>query len=181
MNPLLSRLQPYPFERLRQLFVGVKPNPAYRPISLGIGEPKHPTPEFIKQALVGSLDGLATYPATAGEPHLREAFRHWLAGRYGLMAVDADTQMLPVNGSREALFAFAQTVIDPGKKPIVVSAPTRSTKSTKARRCWPAPSPTTRPAIPRATSPWTGTACRSRSGPARSCCSSARRATPPAP
>jgi N-succinyldiaminopimelate aminotransferase len=115
MNPLLSRLQPYPFERLRQLFVGVKPNPAYRPISLGIGEPKHPTPEFIKQALVGALSGLATYPGTAGEPKLREAFRHWLQVRYGLMAVDANTQMLPVNGSREALFAFAQTVIDPGR------------------------------------------------------------------
>jgi N-succinyldiaminopimelate aminotransferase len=120
MNPLLSRLQPYPFERLRQLFVGVTPNPAYRPISLGIGEPKHPTPEFIKQALTESLSGLATYPATAGEPHLREAFRHWLQTRYGLMAVDANTQMLPVNGSREALFAFAQTVIDPTKKPVVV-------------------------------------------------------------
>ena len=83
MNPLLSRLQPYPFERLRQLFVGVKPNPAYRPISLGIGEPKHPTPEFIKQALVGSLDGLATYPGTAGEPHLREAFATGLPAATG--------------------------------------------------------------------------------------------------
>ena len=120
MNPLLSRLQPYPFERLRQLFVGVTPNPALRPISLGIGEPKHPTPEFIKQALADSLSGLATYPATAGEPHLRDAFRKWLQTRYGLMAVDANTQMLPVNGSREALFAFAQTVIDPTKKPVVV-------------------------------------------------------------
>jgi N-succinyldiaminopimelate aminotransferase len=120
MNPLLSRLQPYPFERLRQLFVGVTPNPAYRPISLGIGEPKHPTPEFIKKALAESLSGLANYPATAGEPHLREAFRHWLQIRYGLMAVDANTQMLPVNGSREALFAFAQTVIDPTSKPVVV-------------------------------------------------------------
>ena len=120
MNPLLSRLQPYPFERLRQLFVGVTPNPALWPISLGIGEPKHPTPEFIKQALADSLSGLATYPATAGEPHLRDAFRKWLQTRYGLMAVDANTQMLPVNGSREALFAFAQTVIDPTKKPVVV-------------------------------------------------------------
>ncbi len=120
MNPLLSRLQPYPFERLRQLFVGVTPDPAYRPISLGIGEPRHPTPELIKQALASSLSGLATYPGTAGEPRLREAFRHWLQVRYGLMAVDANTQMLPVNGSREALFAFAQTVIDPGKKPVVV-------------------------------------------------------------
>jgi N-succinyldiaminopimelate aminotransferase len=120
MNPLLSRLQPYPFERLRQLFVGVTPNPAYRPISLGIGEPKHPTPEFIKQALTASLSGLSSYPLTAGAPHLRDAFRRWLQTRYGLMAVDANTQMLPVNGSREALFAFAQTVIDPGGKPVVV-------------------------------------------------------------
>jgi len=115
MNPLLSHLQPYPFERLRQLFVGVTPNPAYTPISLGIGEPKHPTPEFIKEALTGSLSGLATYPATAGEPKLRDAFRRWLMTRYGL-AVDANTQMLPVNGTREALFAFAQTVIDPTDK-----------------------------------------------------------------
>ena len=119
MNPLLSRLQPYPFERLRQLFVGITPNPAYPPISLGIGEPKHPTPEFIKQALAGSLAGLATYPGTAGEPKLRDAFRRWLMTRYGL-AVDANTQMLPVNGTREALFAFAQTVIDPTNKPVVV-------------------------------------------------------------
>ncbi len=119
MNPLLARLQPYPFERLRQLFAGVTPNTDYAPISLGIGEPKHPTPEFIKQALVESLGGLASYPGTAGEPHLRESFRRWLMGRYGL-ALDANTQMLPVNGSREALFAFAQTVIDPGREVLVV-------------------------------------------------------------
>jgi N-succinyldiaminopimelate aminotransferase len=119
MNPLLSRLQPYPFEQLRQLFVGVTPPPSFSPISLGIGEPKHPTPEFIKQALAGSLAGLASYPATAGEPKLRDAFRRWLMTRYGL-AVDANTQMLPVNGTREALFAFAQTVIDPTTRPVVV-------------------------------------------------------------
>jgi N-succinyldiaminopimelate aminotransferase len=119
MNPLLSRLQPYPFERLRQLFAGVDPNPAFRPISLGIGEPKHPTPQFIKQALAGSLDGLASYPATAGDPKLREAFTGWLKTRYRLQ-VDPATQVLPVNGSREALFAFAQTVIDPAGAPVVV-------------------------------------------------------------
>lgn len=119
MNPLLDRLQPYPFERLRQLFAGVTPDARYRPISLGIGEPKHPTPQFIKDALVAGLDGLAHYPITAGEPHLRDAFRRWLMTRYGL-AVDANTQMLPVNGSREALFAFAQTVLDAGRKGIVV-------------------------------------------------------------
>ncbi len=119
MNPLLSRLQPYPFERLRQLFADITPNAAYRPISLGIGEPRHPTPEFIKQALAGSLGGLAAYPSTAGEPALREAFVRWLNTRYGL-EVDPKTQVLPVNGSREALFAFTQTVIDPGTNPVVV-------------------------------------------------------------
>ena len=119
MNPLLARLQPYPFERLRQLFAGVTPNPAYRPISLGIGEPKHPTPEFIKQALAGALNGLAVYPATAGEPRLREACAAWLKTRYDLR-VDAASQVLPINGSREALFAFAQTIVDPGKDAVVV-------------------------------------------------------------
>src|SRR6185437_14273327 len=102
MNPLLARLQPYPFERLRQLFAGITPNPAYRPISLGIGEPKHATPEFIKQALTAALDGLAVYPATAGAPLLREACATWLQTRYRLQ-VDPNTQVLPINGSREAL------------------------------------------------------------------------------
>ncbi len=117
MNPLLSRLQPYPFERLRQLFTGITPNPALRPISLGMGEPKHPTPAFIQQAMVDAItrtpSGLAAYPATAGEPQLREAFAHWLHQRYAL-TVDPVTQMLPVNGSREALFALTQTIVNPG-------------------------------------------------------------------
>ena len=121
MNPLLDKLQPYPFERLRTLFAGVTPNPDLRPISLGIGEPKHPTPQFIKDALAAGLDGLANYPLTAGEPHLRDAFRRWVMTRYGL-ALDANTQMLPVNGSREALFAFAQTVLDASRNPVVVFA-----------------------------------------------------------
>jgi N-succinyldiaminopimelate aminotransferase len=112
MNPLLSRLHPYPFERLKALSSEVTPNPAYRPISLGIGEPKHATPAFIEQALVQALAGLSSYPATAGEPALREAFAAWLQRRYGV-SVNAMTQTLPVNGSREALFALAQTVIDP--------------------------------------------------------------------
>ncbi len=123
MNPLLSRLQPYPFERLRQLFAGVTPNPALRPISLGIGEPKHPTPEFIKQKLNAALyepaTDLAAYPPTAGTPLLREAFTGWLQRRYRLQ-LDPATQVLPVNGSREALFAFAQTVIDPTRDAVVV-------------------------------------------------------------
>ncbi|MBX3587467.1 MAG: succinyldiaminopimelate transaminase [Ramlibacter sp.] len=126
MNPLLARLQPYPFERLRKLFAGVTPNPALRPISLGIGEPKHATPEFIKQALNAAMydpaSDLAAYPPTAGTPALRAAFSGWLARRYALN-LDPATQVLPVNGSREALFAFAQTVIDPsaaGGRPVVV-------------------------------------------------------------
>ncbi|MFM2208589.1 MAG: hypothetical protein RIQ96_232 [Pseudomonadota bacterium] len=126
MNPLLSRLQPYPFERLRQLFAGITPDPAHRPISLGIGEPRHPTPPFIIDALCDAArnGALASYPATAGEPRLREAFAGWLARRYGLK-IDPQTQTLPVSGSREALFAFAQTVLQPrpgaSAPPLVVS------------------------------------------------------------
>jgi len=111
MNPLLQRLHPYPFERLRELTRGITPNAACRPISLGMGEPRHPTPTLIEQALVGALSGLSSYPATAGEPALREAVAGWLLRRYGV-SVDAETQVLPVNGSREALFALAQTVVD---------------------------------------------------------------------
>ncbi len=112
MNPLLARLQPYPFERLKKLFASVSPNPALRPISLGIGEPRHATPELIKAAWSADLSGLASYPATAGEPRLRQACAHWLQRRYGL-ALNPLTQVLPVNGSREALFALTQTVVDP--------------------------------------------------------------------
>lgn len=123
MNPLLSRLQPYPFERLRKLFADVTPNPDLRPISLGIGEPKHAAPDFLKQALAASLDtGLSSYPATAGTPALREACAAWVQRRYGV-ALDAATQVLPVNGSREALFAFAQTVIDPTRTGATVVMP----------------------------------------------------------
>ena len=122
MNPLLSKLQPYPFERLRLLHGGVTPNPAYQPISLGIGEPRHATPQLIKDALTGSLAGLASYPGTLGEPKLRQTISDWLKRRYNL-AVDAATQILPVNGSREALFALAQTVIDPAKPGATVICP----------------------------------------------------------
>ena len=115
MNPYLSRLQPYPFERLKQLFAGVTPNPAYRPISLGIGEPRHATPQLIIDALNANMAGLAAYPATGGEPALREAAAGWLQRRYGV-TVNPGTQILPVNGSREALFALTQTVVD-GTKP----------------------------------------------------------------
>jgi N-succinyldiaminopimelate aminotransferase len=123
LNPRLGRLQPYPFEKLRALTAGVTPNPAFAPVNLSIGEPKHPTPEFVKAALAGALEGLAAYPATAGTPALREAIAAWLGRRYGLRALDAATQVLPVNGSREALFAFAQTVIDPAGGAARVACP----------------------------------------------------------
>ena len=112
MNPRLDRLQTYPFQKLSALLEGARPNPQLNPISLHIGEPKHPTPEFIKRALTENLAGLATYPATLGSDALRAAIAQWLKRRYGLTAVDAATQVIPVNGSREALFAIAQMVID---------------------------------------------------------------------
>ena len=122
MNPLLSKLQPYPFERLRLLHASITPNPAYLPISLGIGEPRHATPQLIKDALTGSLQGLASYPGTLGEPTLRQTISDWLERRYGL-TMNPATQILPVNGSREALFALAQTVVDPGKPGATVICP----------------------------------------------------------
>src|SRR3989338_759750 len=123
MNPDLNRLQPYPFQKLAALFREVAPNQDYRAISLSIGEPKHATPQFIKDALTANLDGLANYPTTAGSDALRNAIANWLAKRYGIPLPDAKTQVLPVNGSREALFAFAQTVIDRSKNDPVVVCP----------------------------------------------------------
>ncbi|MEI6025224.1 MAG: succinyldiaminopimelate transaminase [Betaproteobacteria bacterium] len=122
MNPLLQRLHPYPFERLRELTRGITPNPAHKPISLGIGEPRHPTPALIEEAIVAALPGLSNYPATAGEPALREAVAGWLQRRYGV-SIDPHTQVLPVNGSREALFALAQTVVDAGRPGATVVCP----------------------------------------------------------
>ena len=113
MNPRLASLQTYPFDKLRALLAGVRPNPALRPIDLSIGEPKHPTPALLKDALAAALDGLSAYPRTAGIPELRAAIAAWARRRYALSALDPDTQVLPANGSREALFAFAQAVIDP--------------------------------------------------------------------
>jgi len=111
MNPRLDQLHPYPFQKLRELFAGVTPNPGRAPINLSIGEPKHTTPQFIKDALVGGLDGLAHYPVTQGMETLRQAIAGWAERRYGV-ALDPATQILPVNGSREALFAFAQAAVD---------------------------------------------------------------------
>ena len=122
VNPRLALLQPYPFERLRELTASITPNAAYRPISLGIGEPKHAAPKLIEDALMASLRGLSAYPATAGQLGLRESICAWIARRYGL-TLNPATQVLPVNGSREALFALAQTVIDPARPGATVVCP----------------------------------------------------------
>jgi N-succinyldiaminopimelate aminotransferase len=120
VNPFLGRLQPYPFEKLRALHAGVTP-PALPPIRLSIGEPQHATPDLVRKALTGHLEGLATYPATAGLDALRETLAAWFSRRYTTPPLDPVTQVLPVNGTREALFAFAQTVIDASRPaPLVV-------------------------------------------------------------
>ena len=122
VNPHLDKLQPYPFEKLRQLFAGVTPNPAYPAISLGIGEPKHPTPAFIEKALTHAISGLANYPSTVGAEPLRAAIASWLERRYGIPALDPASMVLPVNGSREALFGIAHAVIDASRPdPLVLS------------------------------------------------------------
>ena len=120
MNILLNQLQTYPFEKLRQLLSTVNPKADLAPISLGLGEPKHPTPLFIQEALTQNLKGLSNYPATAGSLELRQAIAQWLAQRYHLPALDAATQILPTNGSREALFSLAQALITPDSGAIVL-------------------------------------------------------------
>jgi len=125
LNRLLDRLQPYPFERLRSLLAGVTPPADLRPIAMSIGEPRHPAPGCVRDALLGALDGLSVYPPTAGGMPLREAIAAWLQRRYGLPRVDPVTEVLPVNGSKEALFSIAQAVVDvrPGEPPPVVLLP----------------------------------------------------------
>jgi N-succinyldiaminopimelate aminotransferase len=112
VNPRLSLLQPYPFEKLRALYAGVTPDPAKRAISLSLGEPKHPTPRLIIDALDAAASAFANYPTTLGPPALREAISAWLARRHGIPPPSPGTQILPVLGSREALFSFGQTVLD---------------------------------------------------------------------
>ena len=113
VNSRLQQLQPYPFEKLRALLTGLAPAPP--PIRLSIGEPQHATPAFIGQSIAEHLDGLSVYPATAGMDRLREAIAAWFVRRYSLDALDPQTQVLPVNGTREALFAFGQAVVDPSR------------------------------------------------------------------
>ncbi|GAB2901673.1 succinyldiaminopimelate transaminase [Microvirgula curvata] len=124
MNPHLERLEPYPFQKLRDLFGDLSPNTEYSAINLSIGEPKHPTPAVIKETLAAALECLGEYPPTLGGLPLREACADWLVRRYGIARPDPASQVLPVLGSREALFSFAQAVIAPradGQRPVVIS------------------------------------------------------------
>jgi N-succinyldiaminopimelate aminotransferase len=122
MNPNLLKLQPYPFERLARLFADTTPPAHLQSISLSIGEPRHPTPGFITEEVITHLHGLSRYPLTRGTAELRTAIADWLQMRFRLAAnsLNPDTQVLPVNGTREALFAFAQCVIDPASRPTVL-------------------------------------------------------------
>ncbi len=122
MNPDLARLQPYPFERMARLHAGVTPPAAMETIRLSIGEPKHPTPGFITEALIEHLHGLSVYPSTRGSEALRNAIVAWLIQRFGLppASLDAGRHVLPVNGTREALFAIAQCLVDRSANPLVL-------------------------------------------------------------
>ncbi|WP_296264890.1 succinyldiaminopimelate transaminase [Pseudomonas sp. UBA6562] len=123
MNPALTQLQPYPFEKLRALLGSVTPAADKRAIALSIGEPKHTSPAFVAQAMSDNLDKLAVYPSTLGLPALREAIGQWCERRFGVPAgwLQADRHILPVNGTREALFAFTQAVVDREADGLVVS------------------------------------------------------------
>ncbi|MCF6282843.1 MAG: aminotransferase class I/II-fold pyridoxal phosphate-dependent enzyme, partial [Candidatus Polarisedimenticolaceae bacterium] len=120
MNSDLAKLQPYPFEKLAQLKAGVEPNPSLEHIALSIGEPKHPTPGFITEEVLSHLHGLSVYPLIRGSDRLRETIAAWLCHRFQLSAVDPASQILPCNGTREALFAFAQAVVERNKNPLVM-------------------------------------------------------------
>jgi N-succinyldiaminopimelate aminotransferase len=126
MNTDLSKLHPYPFERLADLKSGIHPPAHLSHISLSIGEPKHPAPDFVKQTLIDNIESIDRYPTTRGTSELRQAISAWLEKRFDLKlgSIDYDTQVLPVCGTREAIFAFTQASIsrdDMGALPLVVT------------------------------------------------------------
>lgn len=123
MNPSLGLLHPYPFQRLTELYAGITPRVGYTPINLAIGEPRHSTPEFIKEALCSQLQGLARYPTTQGSFQLRMAIHNWIVKRYPGVTINAASQILPINGSREALFAIAQTVVSDANAVVIMPNP----------------------------------------------------------
>ncbi len=180
MNPDLQQLQPYPFQRLRELFADLKPNPEYSAINLSIGEPKHATPALIVDALANNLDGLASYPTTLGSAKLRETISAWISRRYQLPPLNAETEIVPVNGSREALFAFAQTIIDRSRQQPVVISPNPFYQIYEARLSLQVPSPISSIPCLAMISPWPSLKCLKMCCNAPSWCMSARRAILPA-
>jgi len=123
MNPKLAQLHDYPFQKLAQLLQDVEPNSGLSPIALSVGEPKHAAPGFVLDAIRDNLDGFSVYPTTRGLPELRQAISAWLTRRFGLgKAPDPETEILPVSGSREALFSITQAVINDrvAERPIVM-------------------------------------------------------------
>jgi N-succinyldiaminopimelate aminotransferase len=122
MNPDLEQLHPYPFEKLTKLRAGSSAAKNRSPIALSIGEPKQPTPHFIRESLTNHLHTLSNYPTTKGLPELRQSIAQWLCNRFSLpsTAVDPEQHILPVNGTREALFSFAQAVVDRTVQPLIV-------------------------------------------------------------
>jgi N-succinyldiaminopimelate aminotransferase len=121
VHPNLTRLEPYPFAKLQQLFSDLTPAPDKTAIALSIGEPQHASPQFVLDVIADNLHRLSNYPTTAGLPELRSTIADWLMRRYALLAVDPDTQVLPVNGTREALFSFAQAAVTPGPTALVMT------------------------------------------------------------
>lgn len=120
MNPDLALLHPYPFEKLARLFSDLTPPATLKPIALSIGEPKHPSPAFVMATIQQQAQHLATYPSTKGIPELRQAITSWLTTRFHLNTINADNEVLPVNGTREALFSFTQAVVNRADKPLVL-------------------------------------------------------------
>src|ERR1700680_4155961 len=121
MNPHLEALHAYPFERLARLKANLIPPAQLTHIAMSIGEPQHPPPAFVLEVLRRHLDRLGSYPATAGLPELRAACAGWLTRRYRLPpgSMNPATMVLPVNGTREGLFAFVQAAVDGGRAPLV--------------------------------------------------------------
>ncbi len=122
MNPKIQKLQAYPFERLVKLKAQLNPPDELEHIALSIGEPKHPAPEFVLEIIKQHLSGLSRYPLTKGMSELRQGIASWLCHRFALApeTIDPEQHILPVSGTREALFSFAQSIIDPGKDPLVL-------------------------------------------------------------
>ncbi len=123
MNPLINELHPYPFEKLAKLLSDITPNPELELIKLTIGEPQHPAPQFVLDTLTQNLDKVSKYPGTKGTPELRQCIANWATQRFNLDTLDADTQVLPVTGTREALFAITQTLVDASQKDATVISP----------------------------------------------------------